>query len=90
MYISQEELKTRLTQLNKDIRLFTYPSYRPVNAIYYRGSFVCSIPKGNVYLHKTEKYTDGRGHAHRSLTGIADMLAEKHIISLSDKRKLYT
>lgn len=88
MYLTQAELKYRLKKLNKDLELYTYSDTRPVNAIYYRGSLVCGIPKGHVYRKRYESYNDGRGHLHNCLRDVAGQLAAKKAINPRDKRGL--
>jgi|GEM_PF-5806720 len=87
MNISQQQLKNRLRKVSPDLRLYTYPYSRPVNAIYYRGNLVCGIPKGTIYEFSEEGYTDGLGHRHKGIRDIANALVDKHAMPPSMKTK---
>ena len=86
VYYTQTELKEKLLELNKDIRIYNYHD-RDVNGVFYRGICVGAIPKGRVYEWPLTKYRDDIGGIHRGLRHLFARLKDERAVKASDINK---
>lgn len=83
--MTQVELRETLHKIDHRLRINSYDDGRDVFGVYFGGRFVCSIPRGHVYLNKIAEYCNESGVAHRTLRGLYKQLKA---LRIGDKKDL--
>jgi hypothetical protein len=81
----RQQLNTYLKDIHRGLQAIRYSNRSKYthggnDAVYFYNQHMGSIPQGNIYLKRNERYKNIQGYTHRSLMGLKKLLWIKGII----------